>query len=179
MEKSCLGSKCVAPSSSSPVPDTSAKVTYSWHISAKTSFNSNTNHLFFYSFSSPLSLASSDRLQKGEASSSWSCARSTETPASLRLPVSAPPLRPAALMTPPVFLEILTIGGAGRSPRYGTLRGPWKTFCKWFTVMQTAQGRLEKVHSCCHLEMSKVGKLFWWIFPVKSVPGKRPPPMVY
>lgn len=129
MERSCLGTKCVSPSSSSPVPDTPTKVNSFQLIYMKTvDFDSSTQQekCLFTSFSSLRSLASSDRLQKGEASSSWSCARSTETPAPLRLPVSAPPPRPAAQTTPHVSLETPTIGGAGKSPRYGTWRGPEK-----------------------------------------------------
>lgn len=57
------------------------------------------------------------------------------------------------------------------------VRARWGApLCSRFTVMRTAQGGLELFRSRCHLEMSKGGKLFWWIFPVRSVPGKRPPP---
>lgn len=136
--------------------------------------------LFFY-FSSPVSRAFSGRLQKGEASSSSSCARSTETPASLRLPVSAPPLRLAAPTTPPVFLEIRIIGGAGKSPRYGTLRGPLKNSL-W--VIYSDANCTRRAGDCPLMlpsgdEPSRETFLDLWIFPVKSVPGKRPRPMFH
>lgn len=64
MEKSFLGSKCVLPSSSSPVPDTPTKVAYFWHVSVKTvgfdSRNKQTNKqiCFFFFFLSLFQLSS-------------------------------------------------------------------------------------------------------------------------
>lgn len=73
--------------------------------------------------SSPPSLASSDKIQSGEASSSWNYARPAGTLASPLPPVSAPPPHPAAQMTPPASLETRTIADGGKSPRYERLRG--------------------------------------------------------
>lgn len=127
LERSCLQNKCVSPSSSSPVPDTT-KVTCSCRTvallsSVKQCQNSPSNNPFS-SISSPLSLASSDKLQIGEASNCWSYGRSTRTLVSPLLPVPAPPPHPAAQMIPPVFLETHTIADGRKSQRYGILKSP-------------------------------------------------------
>lgn len=119
LERSCLGNKCVSPSSSSPVPGTPTKVAALTLSTLKTNKVLHQHHplnRLFCSISSPQSLASSGRLQNGEASSSWNCAR-PRTLASPPLPASAPPLHPAALTTPPASLETHTIADGGKSPR--------------------------------------------------------------
>lgn len=136
----------------------------------------------FCSISSPLSLASSDKVQKGEASSYWNYARLAKTLASPLHPVSAPPPRPAALMIPPASLETRTIVDGGKSQRYGRQRDLWRSSCcsffdLWSSVL------LRKVRSrSSHAAVwgwGKQGKLFWWIFPVRSVPRGRPSQNLY
>lgn len=131
----------------------------------------------FCSISSSLSLASSDKVQNGEASSSWSYAR-PRTLASLLLPVSAPPPHPAALTTPPASLETRTIADGEKSPRYRSLRVLWQSSCcsvcdLWSSV-PLGEVRSRSTHAAVW-GWVKQGKLFWRIFPVRSVPRGRPP----
>lgn len=89
----------------------------------------------FCSISSLLNLASSGKLQNGEASSCWNYAGPTRTLASTPLPVSAHPQHPAAPMTLPAFLETHIIADGRKSPRYGSPTGPWQSsYSVWFMV---------------------------------------------
>lgn len=75
-------------------------------------------------FSFHLSLASSDKTQNGEASSSWSYAKPAGTLASPPLPASARPPHPAVLTTLPASLETCIIVDEGKSQRYESLSHP-------------------------------------------------------
>lgn len=105
------------------------------------------------------SLASSDKTQNDEVSSSWSYARPRRTAVSPHPLGSALPPHPAALTTPPVFLGTHTIADGGKSQRY---RSVWKVLllCLWFLVQHTAQGGLEMVQSFCLLSISETVKMF-------------------
>lgn len=128
--------------------------------------------------SSPPSLASSDKIQNGEASSSWNYARPAGTLASPLPPVSAPPPHPAAPTTPPPSLEIRTIVDGGKSPRYGSLRGLSESSCcsvcdLWSSV-PLREVRSWSTHAAVWGWVTQ-GKIFWRIFPLRSVPRRRPP----
>lgn len=128
--------------------------------------------------SSPPSLASSDKIQSGEASSSWNYARPAGTLASPLPPVSAPPPHPAAQMTPRASLETRTIADGGKSPRYESLRGLWRSSCCSVCDLWPSVPLREVRSWFTHAGVwgwVRQGKLFWWIFPVRSVPGGRPP----
>lgn len=136
----------------------------------------------FCSISSPLSLASSDKVQNGEASSYWNYARLARTLASPLLPVSAPPPHPAALTTPPASLETRAIADGGKSPRYESLRGLWQSsrcsVCDLWSSVLLREVRSWSSHAAVW-GWGKQGKLFWRIFPVRSVPRGRPSQKLY